>query len=295
MNLSFDFDFDFKGDKTNGIVPFIIGFLMYSVTIAAMSCFFTNSLTSEWSRSLNGRMTIEFQSNVDGVDENLTEKQKEDVIKVLRETPGIKSVKHLKESDILKVLEPWLSGTSIPDDFPFPAIFDVEVDESVRLDLLQLSEKLAKISHSVKIHDHAKWYAPIMKISNGLFTFAILLSILIFATVCATIVFITRKTLGMHENVVRILQLIGANNGYIAAQFKQHYLQICYKSSLLSFMFSLLTIMATTYVTSSVIFNVNSIGYLLISLAVTVISVGLIIITAQKSVLFFLNNDRWVA
>jgi cell division transport system permease protein len=295
VNLSFDFDFDFKGDKTNGIVPFIIGFLMYSVTIAAMSCFFTNSLTSEWSRSLNGRMTIEFQSNVDGVDENLTEKQKEDVIKVLRETPGIKSVKHLKESDILKVLEPWLSGTSIPDDFPFPAIFDVEVDESVRLDLLQLSEKLAKISHSVKIHDHAKWYAPIMKISNGLFTFAILLSILIFATVCATIVFITRKTLGMHENVVRILQLIGANNGYIAAQFKQHYLQICYKSSLLSFMFSLLTIMATTYVTSSVIFNVNSIGYLLISLAVTVISVGLIIITAQKSVLFFLNNDRWVA
>ncbi|MDR1335027.1 MAG: hypothetical protein LBJ19_02000 [Holosporaceae bacterium] len=293
MDLSSDFDF--KSDKSNKIVPFIIGFLMYSVAIAAMSCFFTKSLTSEWSRSLNGRMTIEFQSNIDGADGNLTEKQKEDIIKVAKETLGIKSIKQLKESDILRVLEPWLSGTSIPDDFPFPTIFDVEVDENVRIDLLQLSEKLAKISQGVKIHDHAKWYIPIMKISNGLSTFAILLSILIFVTVCATIVLITEKILGAHENIVRILQLIGANDNYIAMQFKQYYLQICRKSFLLSFVFCLLTIMATTYVTSSVIFNISSINYLLIAVIVHVVSVGLIMITSQKTVLFFLNNDKLIA
>jgi cell division transport system permease protein len=295
MDLSFDFDFDFKSDKTNSIVPLIVGFLMYSVTIAAMSCFFTNSLTSDWSRSLNGRITIEFQSSVDGLNESLTEKQKKDVIKIAKETSGIKYIKYLKESDILKVLEPWLSGTSIPDDFPFPTIFDVEVEEGVRIDLLQLSEKLSKISQGVKIHDHAKWYAPIMKISNGLFTFAVLLSILIFATVCATIIFITKKTLGMHENVVRILQLIGASNDYIAMQFKQYYFQICCRSSLLSFMLSLLTIMATTYITSSVIFNITSLNYLLISFVVPIISAILVMVTAQKAVLFFLENDKWIA
>jgi cell division transport system permease protein len=134
-----------------------------------------------------------------------------------------------------------------------------------------------------------------MKISNGLFAFAILLSILIFATVCATIIFITKKTLGIHENVVRILQLIGANNNYIATQFRQYYFQICCRSSVLSFVLSLLTIIATTRITSSTLFNINSLGYLLISLVVPIIAVGLVMATSQKAVLFFLNNDKWVA
>ncbi|GHT94928.1 hypothetical protein FACS1894122_12020 [Alphaproteobacteria bacterium] len=129
MKLSFkqDFDFDFYSDKTNRFIAFIIGFLMYSLTIAVMSCFFTYNLTSDWNKSLKGHMTIEFQSSLDGTDETLTEKQISDIIEIVRATDGMKSIRKLQESDILKIIEPWLSGTSIPDDFPFPTIFDVDV------------------------------------------------------------------------------------------------------------------------------------------------------------------------
>ncbi|MDR2681729.1 MAG: hypothetical protein LBB29_01620, partial [Holosporaceae bacterium] len=167
-----DFDFNFQSDKTNRFVPFILGFLMYSVALAIMSCFFTYNLTSEWSNTLNGHITIGFQSNIDGPDETLTPIQMQEIIKIVESTNGIKSIKKLDDSDILKILEPWLSGTSIPDDFPFPTIFDVESYKNVPIDLLQLTEKLSKVSPGVKIHDHANWYAPILKISNGLFSFA---------------------------------------------------------------------------------------------------------------------------
>ena len=293
LSLKSDSDFNFDGDKINSFVPFIIGFLMYSVTIAIMSAFFTHQLTSEWSSALNGHMTIEFQSNVVGEGEALTEKQKEEVREIIENTAGIKHVKKLQEAEILKILEPWLNSTSIPDDFPFPTIFDVESDAQTKIDLLLLTEKLSKVSPGVKIHDHANWYAPILKVSDGLFFFAILLSVLIFCTVCATVIFITKHTLKSHEDVVRILQLIGANNFYIASQFKQYYFSIGLKASLLSIVLSLVTIARVFFIYPEI--SVRSMfEYGGILLIIPIVATVILMITSKNSVMYFLSEDKWV-
>ena len=288
------YDFDFLSDKTNRFIPFILGFLIYSVVITLMSSVFSNNLTQDWSNTLNGRMTVEFQTNVAGLDEELTQKQQEDITQILSTFPGIKNARKLSEADILKILEPWLKSTAIPDDFPFPVLFDVETEKGTNVDLLQLSEKLSKISPNVKIYDHANWYAPILKISNALFFFAILLSILIFLTVCATIIFITKKTLYAHQHVVKILQLIGATNSYIASQFRDYYFSIGSRSSVLSVFFSLLTVAAINYIGHENFFDPSCIKYLIVGLIIPVFTTILIMLTAQKTVVFFLNNDTWI-
>jgi cell division transport system permease protein len=293
--LKYDFDFNFNGDKSNKLIPFIVGFLMYSTTIAIMSCFFTENLTSDWNKALNGRITVEFQSKVDGVDETLTEKQKDEVFQTLQSTGGIKSVRKLRESDILKILEPWLSSTAIPDDFPFPTIFDVETEKGAGIDLLALSDKLSKISQGARVHDHANWYAPIVKISNGLFCFAILLSFLIVATVCVTVIFITKKTLSVHQDVVKILQLIGANNLYIASQFKRYYFATGVQASVISIVFGLLTILGINFVLSVDVMSLGTLKHLLITVSIPVFITVLIMNTSKSTVLFFLNNENWVS
>ncbi|MBR1733993.1 MAG: hypothetical protein IJ730_00850 [Alphaproteobacteria bacterium] len=294
LSLGSDNDFNFNGDRINGFIPFIIGFLIYSVTISMMSAFFTHQLTSDWSNALNGHMTIEFQSNIVGSEEALTEKQQDEILQIIKSTPGIKRVKKLKENDILKILEPWLNSTSIPDDFPFPAIFDVEADKKIKINLLDLTEKLSKISPEVKIHDHANWYAPIVSVSDGLFFFAILLSVLIFCTVCATVVFITKHTLKSHEDVVQILQLIGANSSYIASQFKQYYFSVGLKSSLLSITLSIITLVKIFFIYQTV--SVDSmIKYSLILFAVPIIAIIILMVTSKNSVLYFLSKDEWIS
>lgn len=295
MSLSFkmDSDFNFDGDKINNFIPFIIGFLMYSVTIAMMSAFFTHKLTTNWSNALNGHMTVEFQSNVIGEGEVLTDKQNDEVIEIIKGTPGIIQVKKLQEAEILKILEPWLSSTSIPDDFPFPTIFDVESNKDVKIDLLLLTEKLSRISSGVKIHDHSNWYAPIVKVSDSLFFFAILLSVLIGCTVCVTVIFITKHTLKSHEDIVRILQLIGANNSYIASQFKRYYFSIGLKASLLSIILSLFTVAKLFYISSSLSPNVL-IEYGSILVSVPFVAIIIVMITSHNSVMYFLSKDKWV-
>ncbi|MDR2645732.1 MAG: hypothetical protein LBC04_00930 [Holosporaceae bacterium] len=287
-------DFDFVGDKSNGFVPFIIGFLMYSVTVSVMSSFFTHNLTVGWKNALNGHITIEIQSNIIGIGEIITNRQNEEIIKIIKSTAGIKTVKKLQETDILKILEPWLSSAAIPDNFPFPTIFDVEAKKNV--DLSALLDKLSKISPLVKIHDHANWYAPIVKISDSLFGFAIILSVLIFVTVCATVIFITRKILSTHLNTVKILQLIGASNAYIASQFKRFYWDIGCKSILISILCSFIMIGGVVLVSlgTHCMRMEDIVTYGAIAILVPLMATLSIIVTSKKTVLFFLKNDKWI-
>jgi cell division transport system permease protein len=172
-------------------------------------------------------------------------------------------------------------------------MFDVDTNRDAKVDLLLLTEKLSKVSQGVKIHDHSNWYAPILKISNGLFCFAFLLSSLIFATVCATVIFITKKTLNAHEDIVKILQLIGANNAYIASQFKKYYFAIGCKASILSLMLGAATILGITFIVPSEA-DSRLLTYVAILITMPLITTALLIVTTKKSVIFFLNNDEWI-
>ncbi len=294
MALSFQYDFNFKTDKMNKFVAIIFGFLIYCMSITLMSGVFTYNLTDNWDRSLNGQLTIEFPAHSEGVHSTLTEKQRDQVLHLLQGTSGLIRVRQLKDADILKILEPWLDSTAIPDDFPFPTLFDVEISKNANVDLLELTSRLSKISKGVRIHNHANWYASIEKISKGLFGFSVLLSILILLTVCSTIIYIVKKALSAHKDVVRILQLIGARDKYIASQFRRYYFSVSLKSSLISFVLCVLTILEITYLISAPWISWNNIKYLGISFCVPIVIVMIVMITSQNTVLYFLRKEDWL-
>ncbi len=294
MSFTSKYDFNFKSDKTNSFIVFVFGFLMYCITITFMSGIFTYQLTSDWRNALSGKLTIEFPSKTDGITETLTDKQKTEVINIVQSVPGVLSVSKIKEADLLKILEPWLYGTAIPDDFPFPTLFDVDIDKNVTIDLLNLTAKLSKISSDVRIHDHSNWYNPISKFSKGLCGFSILLSFLILMTVCSTIILITKKTLKEHHDIVKILQLIGANDKYISSQFMNYYLSLSMKGVIISIILSLFTILGITYITDNDWLSIINIQYSVISIIVPTMIVFVIMLTSKSTVGYFLKNEDWV-
>lgn len=294
MSLPFQYDFNFKKDNTNKFITVILGFLIYCMSITFMSGVFTYNLTDNWDRSLNGQLTVEFPAHSEGTNSRLTEKQINQVLLLLRETNGVTKVRKLKDSDILKILEPWLNSTAVPDDFPFPVLFDVEIDRKAHVDLLALTSKLTKISQGVRIHNHANWYTSIEKISKGLFGFSVLLSILILLTVCSTVVYIVKEALSSHKDVVKILQLIGAHDRYIASQFKRYYFSISLKGTWISLILSMLTIFGITYLVGAPWINLDNIRYLGISLCVPIVIIMIIMTTSKNTVLYFLKNEDWL-
>jgi len=200
-------------------------------------------------------------------------------------------VRKLKDADILKVIEPWLSSTAIPDDFPFPVLFDVSFSKDVSVDLLNLTSKLSVISSSVRIHNHANWYTSIEKICLGLFGFSMLLLILMLMTVCSTTIFITKKTLQVHKDVVKNLQLIGAKNSYISSQFRWYYFGLGLKGALLSMFLSGASICSITYFMKAELLSYVNLQYALVCIAVPFLVVLLVMITSRSSVAYFLSRE----
>lgn len=294
MAFSSKYDFNFKKDKSNSFIIFVFGFLVYCMTLAFMSGIFTYSLTDNWKSSLTGKLTIEFPVNVDGVKESITEKQKEEVINIVQAVPGIISIRKIKEADILKILEPYLSGTAVPDDFPFPTLFDVNMEKDSSVNLLDLTAKLSKISQNVRIHEHSRWYEPIAQLSLGLFGFSMLLAILILMTVCATIIFITRKTLREHHEVVKILQLIGAKDKYISSQFRRYYFSLSIKGTLLSILLSISTIFGITYLINGDLLSLTNIKYMIASVITPIIVICITMLTSQITVVRLLKSEDWI-
>lgn len=294
MSFSLKYDFDFQSDGSNRFIVIVFGFLMYCMTIAAMSGLFTYNTTKGWSDTLNGKLTVEFPSAVDGNSGALTEKQNIDVVAALLGTPGVVRAKKLKEADMLKILEPWLSSTAIPDDFPFPTLFSVETDRLVDVDLLALTSKLSKISQGVRIHNHASWYTPISKISQGLFGFSALLLFFILVTVIATIILITKKTLVGHKNSVKVLQIIGAQSNYIAKQFNKYYFSLSLKGALISIVMSCGTIWAVNYLMNTNWMSLENIKYVIISVLVPFFSMIVVMLTSKSTVMYFLKTEDWI-
>lgn len=294
MTFSNEYDFNFKKDKTDKFISLIFGFMIYCMSVAFISGLFTYNLTNNWETSLKGQLTIEFPANADGTYSPLTEKQSEEVTNLLYSIPGVHNVKRIKEADILRILEPWIDNTAIPDDFPFPSLFDVEMDKSANIDLLDLTSKLSRISQGARIHNHANWYGSIEKISRSLFGFAMMISLLILLTVGMTIIYITKKTLSNHREIVKILQLIGASNKYIADQIKKYYFTIGLQGSGIAILLSLLTITGMSYLTSSQLLSSASVKYLVIGMIVPAIIDAIIMVTSQKTVLYFLKKEAWI-
>ena len=129
---------------------------------------------------------------------------------------------------------------------------------------------------------------------KGLFGFSVLLSALILLTVCSTIIYIVKKALSSHKDVVKILQMIGARDKYIASQFKRYYLSVSLKGSLVSFILSLMTILGITYLVGANWINLDNVRYLGISLFVPIIVIVLVMITSQSTVLYFFTCDLFI-
>ena len=299
MSRASQYDFDFDSDTSNRLLPFIMSFLFFTACMAIISCIFTYDLTRRWSNSLNGKLSIEIQAvttgdNTNSSDACLTANQIDEIIKIVQDTPGVKSVKRLQDEDMLKILEPWLNVTAIPDDFPFPIILDVQTNEKCKIDLLGLTEKISRVTSNVRIHDHANWYAALERVSNGLFLFAFLLTGFVLFTVCAVVIFITRKNLMVHKNVIKILQMVGARNNYIAAQFKNYYFSIGCKASIITFVLGLLIIFMVNVVSGTSWYSMLCLAYICALLLVPFAMTFIVMFTTRRAVLFFLDNDNWV-
>ncbi|MDP6833245.1 MAG: cell division protein [Alphaproteobacteria bacterium] len=216
-------------------LPWVVAVMVFFAALAGAAALALHQATGTWRNDLANTITVEISpldspSGGDGRNDDSAgaraareSERLAAVTAVLRATAGIIGVRPLETAEIASLLQPWL-GDSGPagliGDLPLPRLIDVQLSATERVDLSALAKRLAGIGPGIRIDDHQIWLGKLVRLSQSLqWMMAACLAMICFAT-CAVVIFGTRAAFAAHLEVVELLHVMGARDGYIARLFQ---------------------------------------------------------------------------
>lgn len=156
----------------------------------------------------------------------------EATLRVLRTTPGISSARPLSQEETRNLLQPWLGADLDLEALPVPQLVAVTTDPDNPPDIEALRQQLAAAAPSASLDDHRVWQEQLRAMSRfiTLGGFALLGLVLLATTAC--IIFATRGAMMANREIIEVLDLVGADPGYIARAFERHFLSLGLKAGL---------------------------------------------------------------
>jgi cell division transport system permease protein len=207
--------------REKGAAPLdlVIGVMAFLAALALGGVLIAERTAETWSGGLAGHLSVQILSEgVAAPDEEVA-----DALALLRATPGVVYAGALSDEENLALIEPWLGDNTLIEALPFPRLIDVELEPGVLVDIAQLEARLSKVAPNSILDDHTRWVARLRGTVNVMLFGALTILTLIAIATVATVVFATRAGLAAHREMVELLHLMGAQNGFIARAFEWYY------------------------------------------------------------------------
>jgi cell division transport system permease protein len=174
-------------------------------------------LADHWSDALARSSTIRLSAPAAEL-----EAQTWAVLTVLEQTPGVDSARALTDDDQRALLEPWF-GPDLPlDDLPIPRLIEV-IETPQGYDAAGLRLRLAAEAPGAVLDDHTRWRRPLVEAAARLRLLGWVALTLILGSTAAMITLAAQASLSANEQVIRVLRLVGAKDGYIARAFVRRF------------------------------------------------------------------------
>lgn len=217
-------DIPLARDPSTKLVPWIVGFMVFLASLAAIGGLRLTGVADQWRDGLSGTITIQVPPLADD-SEAETDARARAALETVRGTRGLGGVALLSEERMAGLLEPWLGRALDPTALPLPRLISAEVADADALDLAGLRRRLEAAVPGASVDDHQLWRERMVDLMRLLQLLAWTVVGLVAACAAIMVVFATRGGLAMHRNVVEVLHLIGARDTYIARQFQRQALR----------------------------------------------------------------------
>ena len=210
-------DIPLAGDAAARFLPWLIGFMVYLAALGLALALLVVSAGERWRTTAAGTATVQIAPVKE--DRDTRDERAKQALEILRATPGVASAQPVPERQVLALLRPWLGEDADATALPLPRVIDVTFQPANPPDTTALAARLGAVP-GVSLDDHGAWLARLAGLAGTIERIALAIVALIFAAMIATVVFTTRTSLAIHCEVVEVLHLIGARDGYIARQFE---------------------------------------------------------------------------
>ena len=189
-----------------GLVAAILAFL---AVLALALMLAAGRLAAGWQGALADAATLQIFAPEAGIEE-----QARAALAVLRETPGVRSVRMVDLAEQERLLEPWL-GPDVPvESLPLPLLVEVETDREA-LDRAALVERLRDEAPGAVFDDHAAWRAPLVAAAGRVRLFAAASLGLVALALAAVAGLAAQAAVAANGGAIATLRLVGARDGFI--------------------------------------------------------------------------------
>ncbi len=205
-------DLPLRGGVSGRFVAMLVMVLVFIAAFAVTVSAYVGVLIADWERGVSGTLTVQIPVNDAGVADTAK------ALDILVRHPAVARATLVPRAQVDALLKPWI-GEGAVKDLPLPALIDVEMRESDPAAVAAVDASVKAAAPRAVIDDHRVWLARVASLARGLGGVAAAIIVLVTAALAVTIVFATRASLTEFAQVIEVLHVVGAKDGYVAGQF----------------------------------------------------------------------------
>lgn len=235
-------DLPLERDASARVLPWVIAIMVYLAALALAGSISIHGALARWNAGLAGKVTVQ----IDPAPDLEMARRQRLALEVLKTAPGVIEAELMSRERLAELLEPWLGKGNVAPDLPVPELIDVTVDPAL-IDLVELGRRIEGVGPGVRLDDHTLWTRGLIVGGRSVQALALVAVVLIGFAAVAIVVFATRAGFAAHIDIIELLHLMGAQDGYIARQFQRHFRWLSLKGGAVGLLLAALTLGALGY------------------------------------------------
>lgn len=194
--------------------------MCYLACLAIGALLLINRAVDAWTSGLSREMTVQVRP----LQTSQVDAEVEKAVALLKAFPGVADVTVLDREAGMKLLEPWL-GTKGLEELPIPRLIRVLIDEKSPPDTNKLESDLNAQVKGARLDTHKRWQGELTRMARSLTALSYAVLLLICLSAVTMVIYGTRTVLDANREIVDVLHLVGATDGYISRQIDVRFLK----------------------------------------------------------------------
>jgi cell division transport system permease protein len=208
-----------RGDARDGGLVFVIAVLCFFACVSAVCALAADRAATGWTAQLRDSATVLVRpSGGESADAAAAR-----AAEALADVKGVSEARALEREQAAALLEPWLGKGVLADDLPVPRLVALDLDPKAPPSAADLENALKAKAIDATVDDHSLWIKDIVRAAALARDAALAVFVLTALAAAAVIAFAARAVLATRREIVEVLHVAGAKDGFIAGLLAERF------------------------------------------------------------------------
>lgn len=203
----------------------VIAIMTFLAALTLGAVVLVRSAAGEWQSAVAREVTIQVRPG-DTIEADVRK-----AVALASAVPGVSSARAYSKEESANLLQPWLGSGLALDELPVPRMIVVRIAPGETPDLTALRKQLAEQVPRASLDDHRAFVDRMRAMARSAVLVGLCILALVIAATMLSVMFATRGAMSTNRQIIEVLHVIGAKQGFIAGEFQRHFLLLGLKGA----------------------------------------------------------------